>query len=50
MCPEGAQVELHRERCVPIVLKLSSEVNEGKPLRYGGGAPGEIGEAAAGGA
>jgi len=35
MCPEGAQVELERERCVPKVLKLSSEVNECKPLLQG---------------
>ena len=38
MCPEGAQVELYRERSVPKVLKLSSEVSECKPLvpRAGG--------------
>jgi hypothetical protein len=35
MCPEGAQVELYRERCVPEVLKLSSEVSECKPLPGG---------------
>ena len=28
MCPEGAQDELQRERCVPKVPKLSSEVSE----------------------
>ena len=32
MCPEETQVELQRERCVPKVLKLSSEVSECKPL------------------
>ena len=32
MCTEGAQIELQRERCVPKVLKLSSEVSESKPL------------------
>ena len=32
MCPEGAQVELLRERCVTKVLKFSSELNECKPL------------------
>ena len=32
MCSECAQVELLRERCVPKVLKLSSEVSECKPL------------------
>jgi len=32
MCPEGAQVELERERCVPKVLKLSSEEIGCKPL------------------
>jgi hypothetical protein len=35
MCAGGAQVELQRERCVPKVLKLSSEVSECKPLRAG---------------
>jgi len=35
MCPEGPQVELERERCVLKVLKLSSAVSEGKPLRTG---------------
>ena len=35
LCPEGAQVELSRERCVPKVLKLSSEVSRCKPLRTG---------------
>jgi len=35
MCPEGSQIELERERCVPKVLKLSSEVSECKAL--GGG-------------
>ena len=40
MRPEGAQVELCRERCVPKVLKLSSEVSECKPLAGGGGHPG----------
>jgi hypothetical protein len=35
MCPEGAQVELYRERCVPQVLQLSSEVSEFKPLLCG---------------
>jgi len=35
MCPEGAQVELYRERCVPKVLKLSSEVSECQPLGLG---------------
>ena len=35
MCPEGAQVELERERCVPKLLKLSSEVSECKPLQAG---------------
>jgi len=35
MCPEGAQVELSRVRCVPTVLKLSSEVSECKPLVLG---------------
>jgi hypothetical protein len=34
-CPEGAQVELKRERCVPKVLKLSSEVSQCKPLARG---------------
>jgi len=34
--PEGAQVELQRERCVPKVLKLSSEVSECKPLPLAG--------------
>jgi hypothetical protein len=32
MSPEGAQVEIYRERCVPKVLKLSCEVDECKPL------------------
>jgi hypothetical protein len=35
MCPEGAQVELKRERCVLKVLKLSSDVSERKPLPHG---------------
>jgi hypothetical protein len=35
MCPEGAQVELSRERCVTKDLKLSFEVSECKPLRAG---------------
>ena len=35
MCPEGAQVELERERCVPKGLKLSFEVKECKPLADG---------------
>jgi len=35
MWPEGAQVELSRERCVPKVLKLSFEVSECKPLAGG---------------
>jgi hypothetical protein len=35
MWPEGAQVELQREQCVPKVLKLSSEVSECKPLAGG---------------
>jgi hypothetical protein len=35
MRPDGAQVELSRERCVPKVLKLSSEVDECKPLLGG---------------
>ena len=39
MCPEGAQVELQRERCVPKVLKLSFEVSECKPLVVGGAIP-----------
>ena len=32
MCPEGAQVELYRERCLSKVLKLSIEVSECEPL------------------
>jgi len=32
MCPGHAEVELHRERCVPKFLKLSSEESECKPL------------------
>ena len=35
MCPEGTQVELQSERCVPKVLKLSSAVSECKPLAPG---------------
>jgi hypothetical protein len=35
MCPEGAQVQLQGERCIPKVLKLSSEVSECKPLMVG---------------
>jgi hypothetical protein len=35
MCPEGAQVFLLRERCVPKVLKLSCKVSESKPLMSG---------------
>jgi len=35
MCAEGAQVQLRRERCVPKVLKLSSEVSECKALICG---------------
>ena len=35
MCPEGAQVELERERCVPKVLMLSCEVSQCKPLLPG---------------
>ena len=38
MWPEGAEVELYREHCVPKVLKLSSEVNECKPLDVGAAA------------
>jgi len=30
--PQGARVELYRERCVLKILKLSSEVTECKPL------------------
>jgi hypothetical protein len=33
MCAEGAQVQLQCERCVPKVLKLSSEVSECNPPR-----------------
>jgi hypothetical protein len=35
MWPEGAQVQLQRERCVPEVLKLSFEVSECEPLVAG---------------
>ena len=35
MSPEGAQVELFRERCVPKVVQLSSEVSECEPLLDG---------------
>jgi len=35
MCPEGARVELERERCVPTVRKLSFEVGECEPLKAG---------------
>jgi hypothetical protein len=35
MCLPGAQFELQCERCVPKVLKLSSEVSESKPLVAG---------------
>jgi hypothetical protein len=35
MCPECAQVELCRERCVPKFLKLSSKVSECRPLSTG---------------
>jgi len=35
MWSEGAQVKLYRERCVPNVLKLSSEVSECKALDGG---------------
>jgi hypothetical protein len=47
MCPEGAQLELLCERCVPKVLKLSCEVSECKPLVHGnllGSLPDGIGE------
>ena len=47
MCPKGAQVELSRERCVPKVLKLSSEVSECKPLQGGGARGGGSGERSA---
>ena len=47
MCPKGAQVELERERCVPKVPKLSSEVSDCKPLDAGRRATEHVDEHAA---